>query len=161
MCVSEAKVSHLRSLFGLGNNYSGSKSQTVPKYNCNDHFLPGTARRKKKVIHKSASSDDKKLQTTLKKMQVSNIPGIEEVNIIREDGTVIHFTNPNVQATVQANTFAISGNCETKQISEMLPGILHHLVGMSSSMPKPTKPVEDDVPELIEDFDEACKSEMV
>ena len=39
----------------------------------------GTARRKKKVVHRSATTDDKKLQSTLKKLSVSTIPGIEEV----------------------------------------------------------------------------------
>ena len=28
---------------------------------------------------------------------VSSIPGIEEVNMIREDGSVVHFNNPKVQ----------------------------------------------------------------
>lgn len=40
----------------------------------------GTARRKKKVVHRSATTDDKKLQSSLKKLAVSTIPGIEEVN---------------------------------------------------------------------------------
>ena len=40
----------------------------------------GTARRKKKVVHRTATTDDKKLQSSLKKLQVSNIPGIEEVS---------------------------------------------------------------------------------
>lgn len=40
----------------------------------------GTARRKKKVVHRSATTDDKKLQSTLKKLAVSTIPGIEEVS---------------------------------------------------------------------------------
>jgi len=41
----------------------------------------GTARRKKKVVHRSATTDDKKLQSTLKKLAVTTIPGIEEVSI--------------------------------------------------------------------------------
>ena len=28
--------------------------------------------------------------------QVNNIPGIEEVNMIKDDGSVIHFNNPKV-----------------------------------------------------------------
>ena len=28
---------------------------------------------------------------------VNNIPGIEEVNMIKDDGTVIHFNNPKVR----------------------------------------------------------------
>ena len=39
----------------------------------------GTARRKKKVVHRSSTTDDKKLQSSLKKLAVSNISGIEEV----------------------------------------------------------------------------------
>lgn len=47
--------------------------------------------------------------------------------MIQEDGSVIHFNNPKVQASLNANTFAVSGHAETKQITEMLPGILNHL----------------------------------
>ena len=39
----------------------------------------GTARRKKKIVHKTAATDEKKLQANLKKLQTTNIPGIEEV----------------------------------------------------------------------------------
>ena len=39
----------------------------------------GTARRKKKVVHRTSASDDKKLQTVLKKLGVNTIQGIEEV----------------------------------------------------------------------------------
>ena len=38
----------------------------------------GTPRRKKKVVHTTAATDDKKLQSTLKKLTVNTIPGIEE-----------------------------------------------------------------------------------
>lgn len=46
-------------------------------------------RRKKKIVHVSSSVDDKKLQQNLKKLGVNTIPGIEEVNMIKSDGTVI------------------------------------------------------------------------
>ena len=39
----------------------------------------GSARRKKKVVHRTATADDKKLQSSLKKLAVNNIAGIEEV----------------------------------------------------------------------------------
>lgn len=42
-------------------------------------------------------------------------------------GTVIHFNNPKVQASLAANTFTITGHAETKQLTEMLPGILNQL----------------------------------
>lgn len=50
-----------------------------------------------------------------------------QVNIIRDDGTVIHFNNPRVQGSLSTNTFAIMGHIENKQLSEMLPGILSQL----------------------------------
>lgn len=47
--------------------------------------------------------------------------------MIKDDGTVIHFNNPKVQASLSANTFAITGHAEIKQLTEMLPGILSQL----------------------------------
>jgi NACalpha-BTF3-like transcription factor len=49
--------------------------------------------RKKKAIHKTTTTDDKRLQNTLKRLGVNQIPGIEEVNIFKDE-TVIHFVNP-------------------------------------------------------------------
>ena len=34
--------------------------------------------------------------------------------MIKDDGTVIHFNNPKVQAAPSANTFAVSGQAENK-----------------------------------------------
>lgn len=77
----------------------------------------GTPRRKKKIVHQTPGTDDKKLQTMLKKIGVNPIPGIEEVNMIKTDGSVIHFNNPKAQASLTANTFAITGHGEQKQVS--------------------------------------------
>jgi nascent polypeptide-associated complex subunit beta len=54
----------------------------------------GTPRRKVKKVHKSAGADDKKLQTSLKKLNVQPIQAIEEVNMFKSDGNVIHFAAP-------------------------------------------------------------------
>ena len=54
----------------------------------------GTPRRKVKKVHKSSGTDDKKLQTSLKKLNVQPIQAIEEVNMFKEDGNVIHFSAP-------------------------------------------------------------------
>jgi len=135
----------------------------------------GTARRKKKVVHRTATTDDKKLQSSLKKLSVNNIPGIEEVNMIKDDGTVIHFNNPKVQASLAANTFAVTGHGENKQITDLLPGILNqlgaesltHLKKLASNVPTADgaddagndADDDDDVPDLVENFDEASKNE--
>lgn len=54
-------------------------------------------RRKKKAVHKTTTTDDKRLQNTLKRLGVNTIPGIEEVNIFKDE-TVIHFVNPKGNA---------------------------------------------------------------
>ncbi|KAK2911978.1 hypothetical protein Q8A67_004111 [Cirrhinus molitorella] len=137
----------------------------------------GTARRKKKVVHRTATADDKKLQFSLKKLGVNNISGIEEVNMFTNQGTVIHFNNPKVQASLAANTFTITGHAETKQLTEMLPSILNQLGAdsltslrrLAEALPKQAgdgkAPVaggeedDDEVPDLVENFDEASKNE--
>lgn len=131
----------------------------------------GTPRRKKKVVHNTPATDDKKLQSSLKKLSVNTIPGIEEVNIIKNDGSVIHFNNPKAQASLANNTFAIIGNGEHKQISEMLPGILSQL-GPNGLMQlkkiandivanKKLAADEDDVPDLVENFEDVAIKETV
>lgn len=77
----------------------------------------GTPRRKKKIVHQSTATDDKKLQSTLKKLAVNTIQGIEEVNMYKNDGTVIHFNNPRTQASLSSNTFAITGHADIKNVS--------------------------------------------
>ena len=92
-------------------------------------------------------TDDKKLGGVLKKMALTNLNGVEEVNIFKKDGNVIHISTPKsntfnkysivfdqfseiqcllftVQASIPSNTYVISGSTETKKIEELLPGIL-------------------------------------
>merc|ERR1711976_17479 len=87
----------------------------------------GTIRRKKKTIRKSNNTEDKKLQTQLKKLNVNNIHAIEEVNLFQDNGKVIHFTNPRVQASIAANTYVVSGKAEEKHLNDLLPHILPQL----------------------------------
>ena len=52
---------------------------------------------RRKIVRKtkpSTAQDDKKLQGALKKLNVQPIPGVEEVNMFREDGNVLHFSTP-------------------------------------------------------------------
>ncbi|KAK6152989.1 hypothetical protein DH2020_012628 [Rehmannia glutinosa] len=86
----------------------------------------GTMRRKKKAVHKTTTTDDKRLQSTLKRIGVNAIPAIEEVNIFKED-VVIQFINPKVQASIAANTWVVSGSPQTKKLQDILPQIIHQL----------------------------------
>lgn len=106
--------------------------------------------RKKKAVHKTTTTDDKRLQSTLKRIGVNAIPAIEEVNIFKED-VVIQFINPKgiryvnwiwilhnylfgqfflltssaficfiVQASIAANTWVVSGSPQTKSMFSFL-----------------------------------------
>jgi len=55
----------------------------------------GTPRRK--VVKKSQAAsqgDDRKLQAALKKLNVTAVSGVEEVNMFKDDGNVLHFASP-------------------------------------------------------------------
>ncbi|KAG9556956.1 hypothetical protein KCU79_g9868, partial [Aureobasidium melanogenum] len=126
----------------------------------------GTPRRKVKKVNRSGGGDDKKLQAALKKMNVQPIPAIEEVNMFKSDGNVIHFAAPKVHAAIPSNTFAIYGNGEDKELTELVPGILNQLGPDSlaslrklaesyQSMQKGVegedkKEDDDDIPDLVE-----------
>jgi nascent polypeptide-associated complex subunit beta len=86
----------------------------------------GISRRKKKVKSKNAASaqSDAKLSSVVNKLGATNIPGIEEVNIFIDDGSVLQFKNPKVQASIAANTYVISGPTTTKTLQELLPSMM-------------------------------------
>ncbi|VUC33198.1 unnamed protein product [Clonostachys rosea] len=123
----------------------------------------GTPRRKVKRAPARSGADDKKLQAALKKLGTQPIQAIEEVNMFKSDGNVIHFAAPKVHAAVPHNTFAIYGNGEDKELTELVPGILNQLGPDSlaslrklaesyQNMQKGEKADEDedDIPDLVE-----------
>lgn len=124
----------------------------------------GSVRRKKKAVHKTTSTDDKRLQNTLKRLGVNTIPQIEEVNLFFENN-VVHFTNPKVQASIAANTYVVSGPSQEKKLADLLPGIINQMGPDSlNSLKKMAEQIQmqeaqqmddddDDVPELVEDFE--------
>ncbi|KAF6160749.1 hypothetical protein GIB67_035950 [Kingdonia uniflora] len=139
----------------------------------------GSVRRKKKAVHKTTTTDDKRLQSTLKRIGVNAIPAIEEVNIFKDD-IVIQFTNPKVQASIGANTWVVSGSPQTKKLQDLLPGIINQLgpdnlvnlrrlaeqfqkqvPGAGAGAAAQADDDDDDVPELVagETFEEAAAKE--
>ena len=87
----------------------------------------GSVRRKRKVVHKNSEANDQRLQASLHNLGMNQISAIEEANLFHEDGTVTHFTNPQVMASVEANTVSITGKAEKKQLQELFPGIINQL----------------------------------
>ncbi|CAI5477596.1 unnamed protein product [Closterium sp. Yama58-4] len=137
----------------------------------------GTVRRKKKAAHKTTTTDDKRLSSTLKRLGVNTIPGIEEVNIFKDD-TVLHFSNPKVQASIGANTWVVSGVPREKNLQELLPGIINQLgpdnlaglkkiaqeyqkAGEAAAAAGAAAEDDDEVPELVEgeNFEDTSKKE--
>ncbi|KAF8598507.1 NAC-domain-containing protein [Ceratobasidium sp. AG-I] len=124
---------------------------------------------------KAGSGDDKKLQAALKKLNVQPITGIEEVNMFQSDGNVLHFTAPKVHGAHSSNTFAVYGNGQVKELTDLVPGILNQLGpdslanlrklaesyqtmqarAQASGQQIGEAPADDDdeVPDLIENFD--------
>jgi len=130
----------------------------------------GGARRTKAVKHSTHGADDKQLQAQLKRLGVNNIPGIEEVNMFKDDGTVLHFNAPKVQASVTANTYVVAGHGENKRLEELLPGIINQLgpdnlanlkriaESYGAAGKGAEKEEDEDIPDIGENFEEVSKS---
>jgi len=167
MPIDEARKAALRAKFG---DKFENRSQIGGK---------GTMRRKKRTVRKKDTQDDKRLQGALKRLSVNNIPAIEEVNLFRKgDDTVIHFNQPRVQASIAANTYVVSGNCETKKVMDMIPQILpqlgpdnlENLKHMANQIQKLQNQAaggvdddDDEVPDLVENvnFEDVAAEEVV
>ena len=87
----------------------------------------GTARRTKKVPPKKNANDDATLNKQLSKFGLQSLPDIDEVNMFKDDDTVMHFKRPTVQFSMKESLVTVAGDCETKEIKSMLPGILNQV----------------------------------
>eukprot|EP00188_Purpureofilum_apyrenoidigerum_P006247 Plantae.Rhodophyta-Purpureofilum_apyrenoidigerum.ctg9365.p1 GENE.Plantae.Rhodophyta-Purpureofilum_apyrenoidigerum.ctg9365~~Plantae.Rhodophyta-Purpureofilum_apyrenoidigerum.ctg9365.p1 ORF type:complete len:206 (-),score=63.62 Plantae.Rhodophyta-Purpureofilum_apyrenoidigerum.ctg9365:238-855(-) len=135
----------------------------------------GTMRRKKKLVHRAAPTDEKRLTTAIKKLNLTPIPKIEEVNMFHDNGQVTSFVQPKVQAHITGNTYVISGANETKPLQDMLPNLINQLgpdnikniksimeqMGVNEGGEGAGGEGDEDVPELLdsENFEQAAESE--
>ena len=81
-------------------------------------------RTKKVVTHKEELQEDKKFKSTIKKYGMQPLSDIDEVNMFKDDNTVIHFKRPNCQFSVRESLLVVTGAPETKALQTMLPDIL-------------------------------------
>ena len=89
--------------------------------------------------------------------------GYDDVNFL-EQHIPFHWSL-SVQTNFNANTFVVSGTAQEKPIQELLPGVIKHL-GQSgitdlkkmaegfSAKADAASADDDDVPDLVENFDE-------
>ena len=55
---------------------------------------------------------------------MQTLQDIDEVNMFKDDNTVIHLKRPQSQFSVRENMLVVSGNAETKNLKDMMPDIL-------------------------------------
>ena len=107
----------------------------------------GSQRRKVKVVSKSSGTGDKVIKSIVKKVGAQQL-GVDEVNFFTDDNTVLHFAKPEAYASIQNNTFIVSGEPETKTIKDLLPDILQQLG------PKQHKALKDLVSQSVQSSDD-------
>ena len=112
---------------------------------------------------------------------MQHLQDIDEVNMFRDDNTVVHLKRPQskfgwhsihflsiAQFSVRENLLVVAGNAETKALQEMMPDILKQVGPKQYNFLKNTlsnlgdnKAAEndddDDVPNLVGTFEDAGK----
>ena len=125
-------------------------------------------KKKKLVVHKSAAVQDKKIVALAKKAGAKNIGETAEVNVFKDDNSVLHFKKPKIEYSLKEKVTFLTGSGETKQIKDLLPNVLKQLGPKQFNFIKdyveqlkgtnPSEPKKDEqAPELVEDFEEVSK----
>ena len=130
----------------------------------------GTQRRKHEAKKRGNKVEaDKKIEAIAKKAQAKKLNDINEINIFKDDNTVIHFKKPILEYSFKEKVSFVSGIHETKNIKELLPAIIKQLGPKQFDLMKEyaetikTKDKKDDKndepPELVEDFESVSKKD--
>ena len=130
----------------------------------------GTQRRKKPVKHRQNKVEvDKKIEAVAKKAQSRKLNEITEVNIFKDDNTVIQFKKPTIEYSFKEKVSFVSGVHETKNLKEVFTSVIKQLGPKQLAFVKDAseeiknkdkeKEKTDEAPELVEDFDAVAKGE--
>lgn len=99
----------------------------------------GTPRRKMKkspvptgpspaqIKNTKIAEEGNRMASSLAPLNSCSFPSIDEVNMFHQDGHVIHFDRPSVNAAHVANTFVVGGLGVNKAMADLAPGILNQL----------------------------------
>ena len=121
----------------------------------------GTQRRKHPVKHRGNKVEvDKKIEAVAKKSQARKLNEVVEVNIFKDDNTVIQFKKPSVEYSFKEKVTFISGQHETKSLKEVFSSLVKQLGPKQLAFIKENTEAQkkkDEAPELVEDFDEVAK----
>ena len=126
----------------------------------------GTERRKHPVKHRGNKVEvDKKIEAVAKKSQARKLNEVVEVNIFKDDNTVIQFKKPTVEYSFKEKVTFISGAHETKNLKDVFSSLVKQLgpkqlafvKEATETKAKNEKEKIDEAPELVEDFEETAK----
>ncbi len=126
----------------------------------------GTEKRKKPVKHRGKKVEgDKKIEAVAKKSQARKLNEVVEVNIFKDDNTVIQFKKPTVEYSFKEKVTFISGVHETKNLKEVFTSLVKQLGPKQLSFVKEATEAKaksekekiEEVPELVEDFEETAE----
>ena len=156
--LSEAQIKEARKKFA---EKFGGETQIGGK---------GTQRRKKPAKHRSNKVEvDKKIEAVAKKSQARKLNEIIEVNIFKDDNTVIQFKKPTIEYSFKEKVSFVSGVHETKNLKEVFTSLLKQLGPKQLAFVKDAsedlknkdkeKDKIEEAPELVEDFDAVAKGE--
>ena len=130
----------------------------------------------KRVVQKKKTQtnvvvEDKNMNKSVARFDPKVIPEIEEVNMFRDDATVVHMRKPQVKYAFKEQLLVLNGNVETKTIKEMMPEILkqvgpkefvhlNELIGQmqKGAADKEEEDEDDQPPELVGTFEDAAKT---
>jgi nascent polypeptide-associated complex subunit beta len=100
-------------------------------------------------------------------LEAKKLNDTQEVNIFKDDNTVLHFKKPNLEYSVKEKATFLTGAYESKHIKDLLPNILKQLgpkqfsfmKDFADSLKKGEKKEDkiEEAPELVEDFEEVSK----
>ena len=132
----------------------------------------GTQRRKHQVKHRGGKVEvDKKIEAVAKKAQSRKLNEITEINIFKDDNTVIQFKKPTLEYSFKEKVSFVSGIHETKNLKDVFTQLIKQLGPKQFSVMKDfsetlknkdkEKPKDkiDETPELVEDFDAYAKKD--
>ena len=130
----------------------------------------GTQRRKHQVKHRGGKVEvDKKIEAVAKKAQSRKLNEITEINIFKDDNTVIQFKKPTLEYSFKEKVSFVSGVHETKNLKDVFTSLIKQLGPKQFSVMKDfsealkskdkdkAKDKIDETPELVEDFSAFAK----
>ena len=92
-----------------------ARKQLAEKFGDTQIGGKGTQRRKHPVKHRANKVEvDKKIEAVAKKSQARKLNEITEVNIFKDDNTVIQFKKPTVEYSFKEKVTFVSGSHENK-----------------------------------------------